>query len=143
MRLIIIFATCFFTLCCNAQCNENIQFDSTTFCKTLNKKADTIYFNAKFHSIGKVSQTRVIQKLISKGYIDKNYYKTAVNFTPIGSFTAFYLPYKDADDYIYKLLYTRQKQNQTICIRGVIIRGFEKYDKKPFFLLDKIWFEKL
>ena len=131
----------FFSMNCAGQCEEDITLDTSFFFKHLNKKTDTIYFKASFSTIGKPSQRSVLQKLSSKGLIKISNYTTAVGFIPIGSKSLFYLPYKDIDSNTYKSLYSKQNQDEIICIKGIVIQGFETINKKPFFLIDKVWIE--
>lgn len=142
MKVLIIISALFFTKNCMSQCHQNILFDSTIRFKKLIHERDTIFFKATLHSIGKVSQKRVLQKLTSKGIINKKNYQTGISFTPEGSNTYLYLPYKGTDSVISQKLFFNQNKNKIICIRGIIIRGFETANHKPFFLVNKIRFEE-
>ena len=68
-------------------------------------------------------------------------YKTAIEFQPLGTDENFYLPYKDIDPVIYGLFNKVKYGEKIICIKGIIFRGFEKFNGKPFFVIDKIVFE--
>ena len=126
---------------CHGQCEKNINLDTNIFNRGVGTKIDTINFKAKLIGIGKISQRDILQKLNSRKFIDIKNYKMAIGFIPKKTNCLLYLPYKNADEYTNKLLYYKQNQNQTICIRGITIPEFEKFNNKPFFLIDKIWFE--
>ena len=123
-----------------AQCSKCNYFDSTNFTKKRNIR-DTIYFKATLLSIGKVSQRTTVEKLHLKGFIDYKNYRTAIGFIPVQTDSIMYLPYKDRDPIIYQKLLSNQNKKRIICLMGIIIRGFEKVNNKPFFLIDRVWFE--
>ncbi|CAN5131780.1 hypothetical protein BH09BAC2_BH09BAC2_20460 [soil metagenome] len=110
-----------------------IGFKKSTVLLKLNKGRDTIYFKARLNSIGKISHTYTLKTLHKKGFINKKNFNTALNIMSLQSNLDMYLPYKDTDPIIYKRLVLIQSQKKSICIRGIVIKGFEKVNNKPFF----------
>ena len=123
------------------QCSKNQNFESILFCKKLDKKNDTIYFKAIFKSIGKIVQSDYINLLNSKKIINKKKYTSAISFVPIGTTQELYLPFNDFyNKKNYEKLNRYTNQNQIICIRGIVYRGYEKWHTNIFFLVDRIDF---
>ena len=123
------------------KCVNDFNFNDKIYGQILAKKTDTIHFLAKYTDLGKVSQREVLLQLGGKGLIKFKNYKSALAFIPLGSFDSFYLPYKDTDQTMVNLLVKEINSEKIICITGVIFRGFEKVNKKPFFLIDRISFQ--
>ena len=140
MRFLIIFLP-FIVNNCFGQCKKSQSFDSTIFCKPLIKKTDTIYFKATYNGIGKIAQSDYINKLNSKGIISKKNYSSAIEFVPLGNIQKLYLPFNDfLNEKNYEKLRVYMGQNQTICIRGIVHKGYEKWNRTIFFLVDRIDF---
>jgi hypothetical protein len=125
---------------CFGQCENTVLFDEGIFDHKLTKGTDTIYFEAKFGSIGKISQQHTLERLSKEKRIDISNYHTAIAFVPLGSERQFYLPVKIQDAQTEKLLneYGRQSARHTICIKAIVFRGYEKVDSSPFFLIEKV-----
>jgi hypothetical protein len=126
---------------CLAQCRESSVFDMHIFERPAYKNYDTIYFTATLYDIGKVQQGTLLTQLNAKGLLKKREYKTAIKFTPLQTNLSLYLPYKDIDLATYRTLVMNQNANKHICIRGIIIKGFEMIRKEPFFIIDQVWFK--
>lgn len=140
MKAVFIIMALFITNYCLGQCSQSTSFDSSIFLKKTVHKQDTIFFKAIFQSLGKVAQRNVMQQLAHRGIILNRNYRTALSLTPVGTDVSIYLPYKDIDEEANRQLFTNQNKQITLCVRGIIVSGFEKVDDKPFFLIDKIWF---
>ncbi len=124
-----------------SQCTKNQNFDTAFFLKKLSKKTDTIYFRATLINIGKMTQDDYINMLSSKKLIKKKNYTTGILFVPLGSTQELYLPINDIyNEEKYEKLCKYTNQNQTICIRGIIYSGYEKWHRNIFFLVDRIDF---
>lgn len=124
-----------------SQCDINQIFDKEKLSKILNKKTDTIYFKAKYLDIGKVVQTNYINKLSSKKLISKKNFTSAISFVPFGTIQKFYLPLNDCfNENNHLKLREYVDQDKTICIRGIVYKGYEKWNDGIFFLVDKIDF---
>ena len=125
---------------CLGQCYRSKIFDASIFNTTLKKSRDTIYFTATLLSVGKVSQRECIVKLHSKKLINKKYYTTGIEFIPKGYDQKLYLPINDFLNQNDKLGDYNFYTNRTICIRGIVHKGYEKWNAGIFFLVDKIDF---
>ena len=131
----------FLTNNCLCQCNKSQRFDTSLFERTLNKQTDTIYFKATYVSFGKIVQADYINKLNAKRSINKKNYSSAIEFIPLGSTQELYLPFNEFyDKKIYDKLRDSTVKNQTICIRGIVYKGYEKWHKSIFFIVDRIDF---
>ena len=88
-----------------------------------------------------VPQQQKAKRLHLKGIINNKNYRTAIGFTTVATNISMYLPYKDTDPIIYKRIVSNQNQKTIICMMGIIIKGVEKVNNKPFFLIERVWFE--
>jgi hypothetical protein len=141
MKALMISIFCFFSSLCHAQCENSNLFDVSFFNQHLLQEKDTLYYIGTYISLGKVSQRDLLKKLSSKKIIDKALYSSAIEFLPLGSDSSLYLPYKDIDKEIFSRLSNPKNSNKTICIKAIIIQGYEKLNNRPFFLIDRVWLE--
>lgn len=125
---------------CFGQCDKSKSFYATLFCKTLSKQIDTIYFKATYMGIGKISQSDYINKLDAKRVINKKNYTSAIEFVPLGSTQNLYLPLNDVLNETNNEKLNIYGSKKTICIRGIVYKGYEKWKKTIFFLVDRIEF---
>lgn len=143
MKLICVLIWILVSLSCMGQCENSKEFDEGIFDNKLIKSTDTIYFEARFGSIGKISQQYTLERLKREKRIDIRDYNTAIAFVPVGSEKKFYLPVKvqDAQTEILMYKYGRQNASHIVCIEAIVFRGYEKVDNSPFFLIEKCWFK--
>ncbi len=138
---ILIFSLKLFSFSCFAQCEAKKHFDISLFLKNCNTQKTTFYFKAKFGSLGKISQYNTLVELSSKKIINRSLYKSALSITTLDSNYSFYMPFKDVDNSLIQQLIKFQGLDKIICVKAIMIKNFQIVNKKPFFLIEKIWFD--
>ncbi len=115
-------------------------YDSAFFNISIKGAQENISFKAIYYSLGKTAHRKVLEELEKRRLIKWTNYRTSLEIMPLGAGVKLYMPYKNIDNKVISQLLNADMKDKTILINARVIKGFEKVNGKPFFLIEKIRF---